>query len=842
MNRLAIAIFSLSVFNCAVLAESQWDSNGSGNWSDASRWKNGDVPKENYQVRLTGTTYLNDVDFTIFEKISTVVLPGYSSVFTISNDLDHVIAVKFYGEGKVVKLGKGTLTVDWEGTTTKLENDGIWEVRDGMMFNKNTNVMYFKKPLAVYSPGVVAVTYGIKLPGLIGDGIISNATTTIRTISITQGATRANPCVFSGMFAGDAKFEYNDVGGAQQLTNPNVFDWISSIEMKVVEVENPPMGYLGFVKTPSVTTVGRQSFVFEYLGLGENGSGNDIFYNNSTWKIEYDSGPYGGLTLNNTFKVPNDKAGVVELILSGSNTTASTFNGMFSGFGTNVKAAYIKKTGTGTWNFTSTAQSNAGTVEVEKGTLGYASIAERGKNCSLGTASLTQLEYTGAYDENKNVPYAYLLGDGTVPNGVDETVATMNYTGSTGAFITNRSVVLKGAGRFSSDTAMLNWAGFTSASNTDNLLILGGGAEGCVARGVTNGVGAISVAKEGTGSWTLAGDMDFTGSLEARAGRLDVAQRYHWYKIIFKETWQMKSTDTSKDAILMLGGVGLFAQNNIPYTNIVWNAAADGKPSILRPGEACLSRAGYSTHSSPGREPINLFHLKIMQVGYKEDNAYIPLVLDDPSTWIEFVVRLPIDAEPITHYDIRAQIGKSNSQVYFREAFSWSIQGSCDGVKWDELDTVVSNKRDSVDSEIATYAQKKWYSTGKDNSTGWPIATKPQTDPGLTSVSAVGAGAGAKLYTDTPITANGVIYDANLGGGTIDGFEFGESPTVNIRNFDISNGAAVLPLVFTNITSTSLSNIKGCTVTFDGTDSTWRAGLTSEGLQISPPGTVVVIR
>ncbi|MBO5941438.1 MAG: hypothetical protein J6R18_09625, partial [Kiritimatiellae bacterium] len=321
MKRLSMVVVVLCVLSGAVFAESVWDPNGSGNWSDASRWKNGDVPKENYQVRLTGATYLNDVDFTIFEKISTVVLPGYSSVFTISNDLDHVIAVKFYGEGKVVKLGKGMLTVDWQGTTTKLENNGIWEIRDGMMFNKNTNVMYFKKPLAVYSPGVVAVTYGIKLPGLVGDGIISNATATGRLISITQGATRENPCVFSGMFAGDEKFEYDDVGGAQRFTNPNIIDSISSIEMTIVEVDDPPMGYLGFAKTPSVDIIGRQSFVLEYLGSGADGSGAEIFYNNSTWKIEYDSGPHGGLTLNNVFKVPNDKSGIVELVLSGSNTT-----------------------------------------------------------------------------------------------------------------------------------------------------------------------------------------------------------------------------------------------------------------------------------------------------------------------------------------------------------------------------------------------------------------------------------------------------------------------------------------------------------------------------------------
>ena len=94
---------------------------------------------------------------------------------------------------------------------------------------------------------------------------------------------------------------------------------------------------------------------------------------------------------------------------------------------------------------------------------------------------------------------------------------------------------------------------------------------------------------------------------------LAFAQRYHWYKIIFKETNQLISG--GNDPILMLGGIGLFSEGNSnPYTDLVWNTAADGKPATLKPGEVCLSRTGYSTQS--GREPINFFKIALAQVNY----------------------------------------------------------------------------------------------------------------------------------------------------------------------------------------------------------------------------------
>ena len=806
---------------------SYWNAKGSGNWSSESRWEDGNVPQPGYQVRLTGATYANDEDMAILAAAGQVVLPGSWSVFTISNDVDAEISVPFAGEGKVVKLGKGALTLNWKGEYTRFANLGMWEVRDGTLLETSTYEMRPKSRQAVYAPGVLAIAYDMKLPGIVGDGIVSNASTVVRTIYITAGS-REDPAVFSGTFAGERQFAYKDQGGGQKFTNPQASDRISSVEMQASDAT----GYLGFAAPPPVQIVCRQSSVFEYLGSGGSSTEDNIMFNNATWRVEYDSGPVGGLTFNNVLKMPGDKAGVVELVLSGSNTTASTFNGTFSGVGSSVKTVYVKKAGTGRWNFTSSAKSNYGTVEVEKGTLGYASIAERGTSCSLGSATRTQSEYTGAYDETKNVAYAYLLGDGTVPSGVDETVATMLYTGTSAAVITNRAVALRGAGRFASGSAVLNWAGFTSAAAAENELILAGDVDGCVARGVSNGVGVVSVAKEGSGDWTLAGDLDFSGSLEARAGTLSVAQRYHWYKLIFKETWKIPRGGT--DDALMVRGIGLFADgSNEPYTNVAWNASADGKPTTLAPGQACLGRAGYS--SSSGRDPINFFRNKsaYAQVSYSKT-----LTLTDESTWIEVVVRLPEDASPISRYDIRAGNGGGASNPYWREAYSWSLQGSCDGVTWDELDTVISNKT-TAGTAASKYTQSKWYSSGGDTPTGWAIRSAPTAPATLTAVAAVGAAAGAKLFTDTPVTASGIVYDAALGGGTIDGFAFSSDCSLDVRNLEA--GAMSLPLTLTNCTGIGAARITS--VTMDGkAKHGWSAVLSEKGITIYPGGACIIVR
>ena len=825
--KLATLIVSAMALGTSFAASpSYWNANGSGSWASESRWENGNVPQPGYQVRLTGATYANDGDMAILAAAGQVVLPGYSSVFTISNDVDATISVPFAGEGKVVKLGKGTLTLDWKGEYTRFANLGMWEVRDGILLETSTYEMRPKSPQGVYTPGVLAIAYDMKLPGIVGDGIVSNASAAVRTLYITAGSSE-KPSVFSGTFAGEKKFAYKDQGGGQQLTNPAAVDMISSVEMQAGDI----VGYFGFGAPPPVQIICRQSSIFEYLGSGASTGSDNIMFNNETWCVEYGAGPTGGLTFNNVIKMPGDKYGVVELVLSGSNTTACTFAGTFSGVGSNIKAVYVKKAGTGRWNFTSSSKSNYGTVEVEKGTLGYASIAERGTSCSLGSAARTQSEYTGAYDESKMVPYAYLLGDGTVPYGVDETVATMLYTGSAAAVITNRAVVLRGAGRFASESAVLNWTGFTSAVDAENQLILAGAVDGCVARGVSNGVGTVSVAKEGSGSWTLAGDLDFSGSLEARAGTLSVAQRYHWYKIIFKETWKIPRSGT--DDALMTRGIGLFADgSNAPYTNIAWNASAVGNPATLAPGQACLGRAGYSTQS--GREPINFFrNTSLAQVSYSKT-----LVLTNSATWIEVIVRLPEDAAPIVRYDIRAANGGGQSTPYFREAYSWSMQGSCDGIVWDELHTVISNKTTSG-ATASKYSQSNWYSSGGSTPTGWAVRSAPEAPAALAAVVAVGAAEGATLRTDTAVTAGGIVYDAALGGGTINGFAFSSDCTLELRN--MPSGATTLPIVLTNCTGVGEARIRS--VTINGkTKQGWSAVLSEAGITVFPGGTCIIIK
>ncbi len=133
MKLATLIVSAMALVPSFAASPSYWNAKGSGNWASESRWENGNVPQPGYQVRLTGATYANDADMAILAAAGQVVLPGSTSVFTISNDVDATISVPFAGEGKVVKLGKGTLTLDWKGEYTRFANLGMWEVRDGTL-------------------------------------------------------------------------------------------------------------------------------------------------------------------------------------------------------------------------------------------------------------------------------------------------------------------------------------------------------------------------------------------------------------------------------------------------------------------------------------------------------------------------------------------------------------------------------------------------------------------------------------------------------------------------------------------------------------------------------------
>ncbi|MDD4623007.1 MAG: hypothetical protein PHG71_07195, partial [Kiritimatiellae bacterium] len=325
--------------------------------------------------------------------------------------------------------------------------------------------------------------------------------------------------------------------------------------------------------------------------------------NNGAFCLTMNGGTNGALVLNKKIYYNANDTYVGEVIWTGDNQYPCEYVAAFTVSG--ARPVYWKKTGKGTWRFTtSTARSNAGVVATEKGRIEYDSIAEKGGASALGTSGWLLSEYYGsAVDDSKSVPYAYLLGDGT--NTVDADTATMKYIGSEDKMVTTRPVALKGAGRFSSAAAALEWTGFTSAQADGNTLVLAGEAAGCAALAVTNGAGTLSVVKEGAGDWTIKGDYDFSGGAVSQGGTLTLAgNNYTWYRLSLMQNYgdydkgdtgtPLKDRPNCDGNNIWLSQFGLFdaAGSNL-IVELTHNTAANGDTAALQPGQTALGSSDF---------------------------------------------------------------------------------------------------------------------------------------------------------------------------------------------------------------------------------------------------------
>jgi hypothetical protein len=515
-------------------------------------------------------------------------------------------------------------------------------------------------------------------------------------------------------------------------------------------------------------------------------------------------------------------------------------------------ACYLKKTGTGTWRFTAANKANRGTVAVEKGTLEYESMAERGISCSLGDASILHSEYTGARDNTKEVGYAYLLGDGTLAAAGDNTVATMKYVGESKVSVTGRTVAVKGSGRFSSSSASMHWSGFTSATSGENELILGGDALGCIASGVTNGIGILSVVKDGEGDWTVDGDFDFTGAVEARKGVLNInaSKNFKWYKLILKENWRAV-TGAGDGSIIWISQFGLFdgeGQNWIE--NLTYNSAANGKVQNLKPGETAFGHSSFVYHSS---DPVtyaltNAFNsANTLFGGYRNwENNFDPSKnpLANPNAWVEIVVRPHETTNALVRYDIRQRSFSGSTtyeQTFARDVRSWSLEGSMDGVNWENLDTVISN------AHPTTGAEWKWIGTNRTtpHNVGeglGPIAAETSKNVlRPSSVASVSAFAGATVKVNAALPTSKIKVDYVLGGGTIDGFVLSKNGTLEVVNVpDDAGHSLLIPLSLVNVSGAE--NITGYSVLINGKNKSWSCRYSNGCLKVDAHGTVILFR
>lgn len=209
----------------------------------------------------------------------------------------------------------------------------------------------------------------------------------------------------------------------------------------------------------------------------------------------------GALTLSGPMSLQN---AVRQLTISSLVTNSGEISGT-------TTAGGLQKTGTGTLVLSGTNNSFGGAVNIQRGTLAVASIANVGTNSSLGTGVGTS---------------RIRLGSGTF-------TGTLQYTGEGAA--TDRQVLL-GAANADTGGGTINSDGmgkltFTApifnqqqaGATANRTLTLGGAGEGEIQGIIRNNnaaAGTISLTKAGAGTWTLLGTNTYSGNTTISAGTL----------------------------------------------------------------------------------------------------------------------------------------------------------------------------------------------------------------------------------------------------------------------------------------------------------------------------------
>ena len=433
----------------------------------------------------------------------------------------------------------------------------------------------------------------------------------------------------------------------------------------------------------------------------------------------------------------------------------------------------------------------------------------------------------------------------------------MEYTGSSTVLCTTRPFAIAGTGglRTADDAGALKVCGFTSADNsgTNMLVLAGDGSADNWAADITNGVGTVGVRKEGTGSWTLTGALDFSGPLEVCGGTLTVTNpaptKYSHFRMLVKEA--AFSNDTLRAtygsgwwgsiSYVRISEIGLYGADNKRY-GIGIEEGADYV--TLSPGESA-----FGWHQTPTTKsgPIAFLFDNSRQSATGEWNGmafYFGKVptLSNPSTWIPIDMRLPDDAPAITHYDVckSITISEAGGGVI---ASAFALYGSVDGgLHWDLL----GNETDSVDYSIlgGTY---KWTQSGVGfndgetvaHSAGWPVQSVPTPRTGqLANISGVTLSGGATLRFLGPNAPSlgAISLDISGTGGRIEGFGFADEGTLSVASLPAGTSVIGVPLYVTPGTNLSRWTL------YVGDTANVRCKIavgTDGGVRIVRPGTLV---
>ena len=659
-------------------------------------------------------------------------------------------------------------------------------------------------------------------------------------------------------------------GGDGELLSANYVTGIAKIGMN---------GSPSSINTTDALCVGEKGGGYLYLGDGETTDKRfeiDTQGNSDACPAFFDAGAKGNIIFTGNWGFRNSApsyAWIEPLVIMGDNTSECVMTNEIRGYvgvdsggwaagGTNY-AFNIVKRGSGAWRFAKNANAFWGGFSIDEGTLRYDTIDETNLVSCLGKGGVFYDDAQTREPWNHKVDYCFRLGNENI-SGQDKTEGTLEYTGTQGSAAGTRTFALKGHGRLLNNTATrVRYTGFRSISSGDHVLTLdGSGLNTNEVFNVVDGVGTVSVSKTGGGTWALGGDTTFSGSLDVKGGTLLVYSaptNYTWF------LWTIRALGKAQQ-IVKVGQFGLYdADGKRLNEGLAYNA---GDYSSLDPGQVAY-RSHYPHYFyNANRTPNNMF-LK----NQSSDNGWMTMPqtvagrnvtpkVSDPTTWLRVVMRLPQEDSIVDSYDLYFLNGPytEGSSYGLVNPKNYTVYGSTDGLKWDELHDVQDNlssdpilnggmpipvdKAGSATYWVAT--SNAWASADATCHKGHPIRGCMATSRAkpLCNVSSISASGGGvlKCAAAEKIEVAGLSVDCAAEAGTIDGFRFAASGAIYVTNFTKpDSGDKELPVMFANVDG--LANIpKWTEVNVNGAPSRLHVLAKGGRLHLVQPGMIVTVR
>ena len=366
------------------------------------------------------------------------------------------------------------------------------------------------------------------------------------------------------------------------------------------------------------------------------------------------------------------------------------------------------------------------------------------------------------------------------------------------------------------------------------------------------------MAKEGSGSWTLSGDLTFSGPLEVRGGTLNIIAApegtpYSYFRLTVKENayscsrYTLPTYVSSDKTYYQLQEFALYDENGVRQ-NVFRPSVTNVMFSVLEPGQAAYDNEKMFNPGGTGRFLCRLFDdvtgstaMGIPNGGWDVNIGKQPN-LNDSNTWVSIIVRLTNSTPVIASYDLCTYLGVDSATNPGRGVTAYTLDGGVDGVHWELVAEDLA--AEVPGSRITWYSSNTSFSSGE-NRTGFTfgrLGTVTNAFSTLKNVSSITIVSGGVLRATAPVTLKSGVtltVDAERG-GALEGFVLPTSGTLSVSR--LPNAQTVeLPTTFAD--TEGLDNVRGWSLWSDGMLITARKiTIRNDRICIQKKGMVVSIR